>query len=728
MRAVKRLSPVLLFLVLMLTSSRIALAQSAGVVGTGTPASCTEAELHSAMSDGGSVTFNCGGLPVDIVLSAQMNLALDTQIDGGGLITLHGHGSRHFFVPAGVALTLRNLTLADGFANDDGGSIFNQGTLVIDTVTMQNNGTSNNGSGGAIVNYGDLTIVNSTLQNNTGGNGGAVYPRWAGSRTHIVNSILRQNHAANATGWGGALLTWDGAVVVIEDSQLIGNTAIEGGAIYNTGNSDVTLLRSVVSENTASKWGGAIVNNQHILIQNSTISGNTGNAQGGGIVNQGGSVEIGASTIAGNRLTDANGVGGNIANWYFFDGNSFHYGPLTVSDSTVTAGDAPFAGGGIFTYGPVTVVRSALISNTTAGRGGAIYMETSGNGPVTIDNSTLADNHADNHGGALYKASGALSLAFSTIASNNTQQEGSNVYMDLGQADATTVLGTIVTDGDCVQNGVVSQGYNLDSGASCGFDQPTDLLNSDPMLEGLAQNGGPTLTRLPLPNSPVVNAIPVGCPDLDQRGYPRPLGAGCDMGAVEFDGWQATAAPFVVAMPNAVRAGSQLRVIGFHFEQGKPYRFLLDGAGAPLGNTVTDAAGHFDLTLAVPAGFAPVGAQVALAVWSDFDPNQAVASQTLAALPPLGLSLSDSNALPGTTITATVTNVAAGSLIVRYGAVVVAGPLIVGAGTVAVPFVVPLNGGQGQGAPVTVQVQNVVAGLELGTASALFTPRTQGRV
>ena len=556
MPAVKRLSFLLLFLALMLMSSRIAQAQAAaGVVGDGTPASCTEAALHAAMSAGGSVIFNCGALPVDIALSAQMNIAVDTQIDGGGLITLHGHGSRHFLVPAGVALTLRNLTLSDGFANGDGGSIFNQGTLIIDTVTLQNNTTTDNFSGGAIVNYGDLTIANSTLQNNTGGNGGAVYRAGSAPRTHIVNSVLRQNHTTNATGWGGALLTWDGAIVVIEDSQLIGNTAIEGGAIYNTGNSDITLVRSVLSENTASKWGSAIVNNQHLLIQNSTIAGNTGTYQGGGIVNQGGSVEIGSSTIAGNLVTDTDGMGGNIANWYLFLGaNSNRYGSLTLSDSTVAAGTRQYAGGGIFTYGPVTVERSALISNTTAGRGGAIYMETSGNGPVTIENSTLADNHADNHGGALYKASGALSLAFSTLASNSTQQEGSNLYMDLGQADATTVMGTILADGDCVQNGVISSGYNLDSGASCGFNQATDLDNGDPLLEPLANNGGPTLTRLPRPNSPVINAIPVGCPPLDQPGYPRPLGTGCDMGAVEFDGWQATATPFVVVMPNAVHA------------------------------------------------------------------------------------------------------------------------------------------------------------------------------
>ena len=214
------------------------------VVGDGTPASCTDAALDAALAAGGNITFDCGPDPHEIIIT-QKTIALDTEIDGGGLITLRAHGSRHFMVNAGAKLTLLNLTLSDGNANGDGGSIFNRGTLVIDNSTLENNRTSDSFSGGAIVNYGDLTITNSTLQGNTGGNGGAVYPRWAASHTRIANSVLRDNHAVSETsGWGGALLVWDGAVVVIEDSELSRNTAIEGGAIYNTTNSDVTITGS----------------------------------------------------------------------------------------------------------------------------------------------------------------------------------------------------------------------------------------------------------------------------------------------------------------------------------------------------------------------------------------------------------------------------------------------------------------------------------------------------
>ncbi len=63
--------------------------QAAGVVGTGTPASCTQLALTSALTGGGTVTFNCGGAATILVLS-RMNITADTVIEGGGAITVTG--------------------------------------------------------------------------------------------------------------------------------------------------------------------------------------------------------------------------------------------------------------------------------------------------------------------------------------------------------------------------------------------------------------------------------------------------------------------------------------------------------------------------------------------------------------------------------------------------------------------------------------------------------------
>jgi hypothetical protein len=87
--------------------------------------------------------------------------------------------------------------------------------------------------------------------------------------------------------------------------------------------------------------------------------------------------------------------------------------------------------------------------------------------------------------------------------------------------------------------GVTSGGYNVTSDATCPVaagDLPSTVLGLGP----LADNGGPTPTVLPPVGSPVVDAVPPGTAGLcdgtvplDQRGLHRPVGAGCDVGAVE---------------------------------------------------------------------------------------------------------------------------------------------------------------------------------------------------
>ena len=51
---------------------------AAGVVGTGTAGSCTEAAFDTAFAGGGTVTFNCGAAPVTITFTALKLLTADT--------------------------------------------------------------------------------------------------------------------------------------------------------------------------------------------------------------------------------------------------------------------------------------------------------------------------------------------------------------------------------------------------------------------------------------------------------------------------------------------------------------------------------------------------------------------------------------------------------------------------------------------------------------------------
>ena len=65
----------------------------------------------------------------------------------------------------------------------------------------------------------------------------------------------------------------------------------------------------------------------------------------------------------------------------------------------------------------------------------------------------------------------------------------------------------------------------------------SDITGQDPLLDVLADNGGPTHTRALLAGSPALNAVPTGDCHVaeDQRGVARPQGPACDIGAFESD-------------------------------------------------------------------------------------------------------------------------------------------------------------------------------------------------
>src|SRR5437870_711689 len=86
-------------------------ARGAGVVGTGTAASCTDAALNAALAGGGLVTFNCGGAgTIDVSMGTGTKIiSADTTIDGGGAITISGGNKVGVFDVPLVQFTVQNL-------------------------------------------------------------------------------------------------------------------------------------------------------------------------------------------------------------------------------------------------------------------------------------------------------------------------------------------------------------------------------------------------------------------------------------------------------------------------------------------------------------------------------------------------------------------------------------------------------------------------------------------
>ena len=151
-----------------------------------------------------------------------------------------------------------------------------------------------------------------------------------------------------------------------------------------------------------------------------------------------------------------------------------------------------------------------------------------------------------------------MTLVYATVVGNTSISNGP---ANLAMASGTIVpFGSVIAlpqgGPNCEFNGgtMSSNGFNFTDDPSCMLGGAGDTQDGDPGLGPLAENGGPTQTRLPQAGSPLVDAIPIGSCQADgaagittdQRGLPRPALSGCDIGAVEV---QVGAAVPVAAAP-----------------------------------------------------------------------------------------------------------------------------------------------------------------------------------
>jgi hypothetical protein len=361
-----------------------------------------------------------------------------------------------------------------------------------------------------------------------------------------------------------------GVTAEIDALTITQGRASQAGGINNAGS--LTLSQCILSANVATTssgtgGGGGVLNRGHLTISTSTLSGNSAGDDLGGAIANFGTLAIDHST-----LTQSRGWNGGAV--YNFSGSS-----LVLSDSTVSSNSSGFGGGILNDNGTVTIARSILANNSAfagvcidscipaPGLGGAIANiggtvtvdsssvannraeDNSGGGIYTystlvIDNSTITGNSANNgpvgYGGGIYVIYGGVSIANSTIAGNTASGRGGGIAT-LGAAP--TARDTILADnqspsGPDLSTYLASLGHNLigNTQGGSGFD-PTDLLNVDPLLGPLQDNGGPTQTMALLPGSPAIDAGDnTDAPMWDQRGpgFPRIIHGVIDIGAFEY--------------------------------------------------------------------------------------------------------------------------------------------------------------------------------------------------
>jgi hypothetical protein len=464
-------------------------------------------------------------------------------------------------ITPGHTVHIRDMILRHGNATL-GGGIYNDGSVV--TLTGVQVRVNNATSGGGIYNTstGTITLVESFVVLNTAQSGGGVF----NAGVLVLHSSQITDHANTDRG-GGIYNTGD---VTLQDSALIANAAdwaggsnMQGGGIYNEGS--LTVIGSSLVDNwtgtgVSSPVGGGIYSTGNLTMYNSSLednrafrgaglyasgdtlikqsqidnNGDIATNAGGGILiaASGDTVTILDSTIQNNRATSGAGIvvvasGSEVA----------------LRGTTIRANTAATSGGGLAVFGSGLSLTNVTVSGNSANaNGGGIFV--SYTGEVELHNVTITENTADadddevGNGGGLYletlnNDSGAARIGNTLIANNQD-------HSDVPSTDSPDCHGEVVSMG---YNLVRSLGFSL-NGPPCSISGETtgNQIGVDPLLDVLADNGGPTLTHALLPGSPAQDAgDPAGCLDEDDQ----PLVADqrhalrinrCDVGAFELGG------------------------------------------------------------------------------------------------------------------------------------------------------------------------------------------------
>ncbi|MDF1861128.1 MAG: choice-of-anchor Q domain-containing protein [Verrucomicrobiales bacterium] len=535
-----------------------------------------------------------------------------TTIDASSLpngIFIDGFGLagqvRVFEVAAGADVEMRNLEISSGAApngadgasgaapspgddGEDGGGIYNEGTLALYNCRVTGNLAGNGGRGGDVSGNGAAF----SGAGGNGGRGGGIFSTGDQASVSLFDCLVSGNDAGSGGDAG------DGDI----GTPSAGGNGGNGGGIYSDDRSKLRVVRTVISNNDAGQGGvggqpgAGVVGGRggdggngggvgisvpvqdddgngtvYPLFEDCTISqNNTGGGLAGAAIGGAGGDDSGS-------LLDIGGPGGNggngggiwVESFATSDPGTVHLSGCLIrdnkagsgedggdrsSDDTTNGSDGGDGGSGAGVFvssslgsNQVWTMRNCTVTGNESGPGGS-------GGTGGANGTGGGGGDAGNGGGLAFAVGGndyTAELVHLTIYDNDAGSSGSGGGADSGGTAGTAGNGGEgggVWDGEIVlfDSGVVYQNTivalntadsdtDIKGGQRAGSTANLVGNSPNPLLDGLSDLGGPTQVLPPLVDSPAINggAVLANPVTTDQRGFPRPQGGAPDIGAVE---------------------------------------------------------------------------------------------------------------------------------------------------------------------------------------------------
>jgi hypothetical protein len=507
---------------------------------------CTEENLLDKLAKGGIYRMECESSIISINLTKPLVISTNVEIIATNEVLLNGQNlTRLMIIQPGVHVTLEGFSFFSGRQ----------------TETNKNNGGIDETAGGAIYNNGGtLTLRRARFQGNSvvgitgtpgddgtgesgeaGGDaaGGAIYNN--GGTLTISNAVFVSNSTTGGVGGKGG----SGRASALGQNGGAGGVggSAGGAAIYSVGGRvhvSASIFTNNIALGAAAGEGGAGTGTAA-----TGMPGEAGDGVGAAIAAENGELTVFGSTFVTNSVRGANGLngnagigrndgvsgrhGGDAAGAAIYYSSTSSINTLSITNSTFVRNLATSGNGG---NGGAGSSSGFGYSGGDGGNGGVASggaIESAGGGAIV--NCTFSDNTITSGTGGT--AGAGVGLGEDGDDGTEGQQLGEAIYGSNDQKPVILANSIVAFSSPTLAGKISDLGGNITTDRNPHITSSLSFSLSNPRLQPLANNGGPTPTMAIRTNSIALNAgVTDFCTPTDQRGRNRV--GNCDIGAFEY--------------------------------------------------------------------------------------------------------------------------------------------------------------------------------------------------
>lgn len=475
---------------------------SGGVINiaTGKTLTLIDLTIQNAKANFGGIIY--AGINSTLVLDNAVIKGGSAKRFGGGIFS---HGSVEIINGSKVFNNMATSSSGADAQSGGGIAITSNGLLVIedDSIVSDNSAV---GNGGGIFAEGSVTLMDdSRVFANSASKGGGVYLNFTTLTLMNTSAIGESGFGNNATLTGGGVHAENSTVKLFNSSIVDDNSAINGGGLYLTSDSDLEMqISSQVKNNSAIRGAGLyyIITAVNSSVANGQFIGNIATANGGAIYFNITDADFIVDLT--NVILNLNQANFGAGLYYNSNNNSSLFRAITVS---ITNNTANSAGGGMYLDNGSSVASiigmiNGIVANNSANDGAGFYVDSDLNiinSNLYIADSFIKDNEALN-GGTFYIKGTFLDVVQTELSLNSAV--ASSVLKSI---DSSTRFTNVIMYGN-----TGFELFNIDSGATFEINDSTIIAETSTNVFNFNNNPGSSTINNTILSGFAITTMPSG--------------------------------------------------------------------------------------------------------------------------------------------------------------------------------------------------------------------------